>query len=105
MELQSKLVIKHTATMPKEPDQDDPAVVLTYADLDSISRMLRKNLSNKEALLQAISSMVSINVEGVLVPLDPRLLSRLKSRCLDKPNWTRWLVEVVTKQLPDYAGF
>ncbi len=88
-----------------EPQPEDPAVVLTHADLDSIGRMLRKNLKDKESLLQAISGVASINVEGVLVPLDPKLLSRLKTRCLDKPNWTKWLVEVVTKQLHDYAGW
>lgn len=90
----------------QEPDPQDPAVVLTYADLDLISRSLRKTLiTNQDELMAAISSVTSINVEGVPVTLEPKLLMRLKSRCLDKAAWPGWLKDVVTKQLHDYAGW
>ena len=87
-------------------DPEDPAMVLTFKDLDTIGRLIRRNLSSdKDALIHAISTLVSIDVEGVSVPLEPRLLSRLKSRCLKRDDWPKWLSEVTVKQLHDYAGY
>jgi hypothetical protein len=96
-----------TKSKPKrlEPDPLDPAVVLTFADLDLISRSIRKPVATQEELLAAIQSLTAISVEGIPIPLEPRLLMRLKTRCLDKAAWPGWLREVVTRQLHDYAGW
>ena len=94
-----------TRSKPIGPDPLDPAMVLTFADISLIGKMMRKNLSGKEDLLATIASLNMVSVEGVAVTLEPRLLQRLKSRCLDKDRFSGWLAEVVVKQLHDYAGW
>ncbi len=91
----------------KKPQQDplDPACVLTFSDLDIVGRLLKKHITDKESLLQAIAATATVSVEGVAVVLEPRLLQRLKSRCLDKPNWPKWLAETCVRQLHDFAGY
>lgn len=84
---------------------DDPALVLTHGELQQLGRQMRKNVTDKETLLAAIASLNTLSVDGVPVTLEPRLLQRLKSRCLDKGNFPQWLAEVVVKQLHDYAGW
>ncbi len=88
-----------------EPDPEDPAMVLTHADVAHISAACKRNILEKDQLLRAVSEMTTLTVEGVAVTLEPRLLGRLKSRCLDKPNFPTWLTSVVIKQLHDYAGY
>lgn len=89
----------------KPPEPDDPAVVLTFADLTEIGLLLKKNLRDKETLVKAIQAASSVSVEGASITLESRLLQRLKTRCLDKGNFHNWLKEVVVKQLHDYAGY
>jgi hypothetical protein len=90
---------------PKEPVPDDPALVLTHADLIGLSTLMKRHVKDRDSLLRAISSLNAVSVEGVQVTLEPRLLQRLKTRCLDKPNFPNWLAEVVVKQLHDFAGW
>ena len=87
------------------PDPLDPAVVLTLGDLDAIGLSLRRRITDRETLLLAISDAAAVNLEGIPITLEPKLLTRLKSRCLDKENFARWLREVVVRQLHDYAGW
>jgi hypothetical protein len=105
------------APEPPPPPQPPPALkvepipeemkpmVLTFVDVQELGGALRKNLLTKEQLIKAVQDATSISVADVQINLDPRLLTRLKSRCMDKPNWERWLAEVVTRQLHDYAGY
>jgi hypothetical protein len=94
-----------------EPSPQSAAVVLTYADLMDLGSILGSNISiatpylAKTELFNRIRELTTISVEGVPITLEPRLLMRLKSHCLDKPNFDKWLKEVVVKQLHDYAGW
>lgn len=97
-----------TATKPpvklKPPEPDDPAVVLTVAELSQISLLLRRNLHDKEGLLQAIRIASTFKLDGISINLEPRLLQRLKTRCLVK-DFPGFLRDVIIKQLHDYAGY
>lgn len=97
-----------TATKPpvklKPPEPDDPAVVLTVAELSQISALLRRNLHDKEGLLQAIRIASTFKLDGISINLEPRLLQRLKTRCLVK-DFPGFLRDVIIKQLHDYAGY
>jgi hypothetical protein len=99
---------------PKNRPESDllaPAVVLTYADLADLSSIIGRNIGVKDPsaikgeLFNCVGELTTISVEGVPVTLEPRLLQRLKSRCLDKPNFDKWLREVVIKQLHDFCGW
>jgi hypothetical protein len=103
--IKSKPVEKIAERVEVEPDPLDPAVVLTFADLALIGQYLAKRITSQEELLGAIEASTRINVEGISIRLEPRLLMRLKTRCLDKPRWPSWLAETVKKQLHDYAGW
>lgn len=93
------------ATKTKEPDLLDPALVLTHADLLMLSKQMRKNVHDKDSLLAAIANLNRFTVDGMSVTLEPRLLERLKSRCLNKPNFQKWLEETVVMQLHNFAGW
>ena len=86
-------------------DLMDPAMVLTGADLEELGRSLHTRITNREELFAAVASAASVSVEGVPISLELKLLSRLKSRCLDKEHFPRWLSEVIIRQLHDYAGW
>jgi hypothetical protein len=88
-----------------EPDPLDPAMVLTHADVASIARLCRQNILSQADLMKAITNLGTVSVEGVQVTLEPRLLQRLKSRCLIKDGFPGWLRDVVIRQLHDYAGY
>jgi hypothetical protein len=94
-----------TKTKHVEPDQFDPALVLTLGDLNELSGLMGKRISDRESLFRAVKDLSVVSVEGVEIPLEFRLLTRLQSRCLDKDNFPRWLREVVIRQLHDYAGW
>lgn len=90
---------------PPEPDPLDPALVLTFADLQELGAICRTHLTDRESIVKAMTLLSTVSVEGVKVTLEPRLLSRLKSRCLDKPNFPKWLAQTIVTQLHDYAGW
>lgn len=99
------------AKTPLKPNPLSSAVVLTYADVETLSGLMGKNIYSqdpaeiKSQLLHQIGELTTFTVEGVPITLEPRLLTRLKSRCLDKPNFDKWLREIVIRQLHDYAGW
>ncbi len=87
-----------------EPSPEDPAAVLTYGEMAELSRLLCRNLKDKDHLIKAVQAATTINVEGAKIILEPRLLTRLKSRCLtgDFPGFLR---ETIIRQLHDWAGW
>jgi hypothetical protein len=94
-----------TSRKPAVADFDDPAVVLTVGELQALGKLMRRNLADKESLMAAICMLNEVSVEGATIRLEPRLLQRLKTRCLDKPNFPRWLSEVIVRQLHDFVGW
>ena len=94
-----------TPEKPPEPDPLDPALVLTVQDLTELSGITRKLVIDKETLFAAVAALSAVTVEGIEIPLEYRLLTRLKSRCLDKENFPRWLRETIIRQLHDFAGW
>lgn len=88
-----------------EPDPLDPALVLTVEDLNGLSAITKMRITDKASLFFAVTALVAVSVEGIEVPLEYRLLTRLQSRCLDKGNFPRWLREIIIRQLHDYAGW
>lgn len=80
-------------------------MVLTVGEVSRLAKLLRRNVQTKEQLIRAVEALNTVSVEGVKITLEEGLLTRLKTRCLDKNNFPRWLTETVIKQLHDYAGW
>jgi hypothetical protein len=84
---------------------EDPALVLTFADLNQIGSMCGKNIATLEQLIAAVRELNTVTVNGQAIQLEPKLLTRLKSRCIAKDRFPQWLEEIVVKQLHDFAGW
>jgi hypothetical protein len=91
--------------IPREPEPDDPMFNLSYADVEQIGTALKKYIGDREGLLAAVNAVATINVNGICITLEPRLLERMKTRCINKERWPEFLAEIVTRQLHDWAGW
>jgi len=89
----------------QEPQPGERCITLTQSDLHELGRILHKNILSKSQLITAVEDAASMSVEDVIVSLEPRLLTRLRSRCIRKEDWDEWLAAVVIKQLHDFAGY
>lgn len=89
---------------PDELAEDEFAVILSPDDVIDISKSLGKNIQSAEDLKERCAQVTTLRVDGVEVTLEPRLLMRLKSRCIHR-DFKDFLKEVVVKQLHDYAGY
>jgi len=90
---------------PKMILAQDTAITLTVEEAIRLSGILRQNVIDKDSLFHAARLCSTVSVEGVPITLEPRLLQRLRSRCLDKDGFPNWLAEVIVKQLHDYVGW
>lgn len=68
-----------------------------------IEKALGANLTTPEELASRIERAMSINVDGVPVPLTPYLLDRLKSRAI-RVDFQKFIVQTVTRLLQEFAG-
>lgn len=83
----------------------EPVVTLTSDDLLTISKLVRRNVTDYESLMASLVLLNTVMVDGIPVRLEARLLQRLKSRCLDKERFPQWLSELVVRQLHDAVGW
>lgn len=84
-------------------DAETASIALTDADVRAISEMLGINVNNSDSLRKAVGKMSTLDVEGVKITLEPYLLQRLRTRCLDK-DWPNFLARTVRELLAGYAG-
>jgi len=80
-------------------------VSLTHDDLLELSPFLGRTVQTKDELFLACQSLSTVTVDGQEVTLEPKLLSRLKSRCIGKQEFGPWLKKVVIEQLHSYVGW
>jgi hypothetical protein len=85
--------------------EDDDAVVLLAADLVEISPLVGQNIRTREDLIEAVRKLSTVTVEGADVTLEPGLLIRLKSRCLDKARFPEFMRKTVRDCLHSYVGW
>lgn len=69
----------------------------------AIERMLQRNLSTPEELVQHLRNALAVRAGGVEAPLTPRLLSRLQSRAIGV-DFDKFLPDLIVKLLEQYAG-
>lgn len=93
-----------TAEEPGDNDQDDIAISLTQDEVNRLSAICGKNILTSSDLLSQMTFLTCVSVQGAKIPIEPGLLSRLKSRCY-KQEFHVFLKEVITKQLHDYCGW
>lgn len=79
-------------------------MTLSQDDLNRLSALTGKNILTRDDLISQITFLSCITVDGVQIPLEPGLLSRLKSRCY-KEEFPSFLKRTVIKQLHDFCGW
>ena len=75
------------------------------SDLRDIGKILSTNIATKQDLMIACEIAAQISVDGIDIRLEPRLLQRLKSRCIGNRLFSEFLKETVVKGLHDFAGW
>ncbi len=86
-------------------DESSPAVILLSDDLREISPLVGMNVASREELIEAIQKLATVTVEGAQITLEPGLLIRLKTRCLDKARFPEFLAKTVRDGLHSYVGW
>lgn len=85
-------------------EDDDTAITLTQDDVNRLSALVGRNILTRDDLISQVAFLTCVTVDGVQIPLEPGLLSRLKSRCYRTP-FPDFLRQTVVKQLHDFAGW
>lgn len=68
-----------------------------------LERLFGRNFQTPEELVHTMEKYITARIGEVDVPLQPLLLTRLKSRCFGKP-FEQFLAERVVCGLEEYAG-
>lgn len=78
-------------------------IILIDTERREIERLLSRNLSTGAELVQHVKNALSVRAEGQMIPLPPRLLSRLQSRSIGV-DFDKFLPDLIVKLLEQYAG-
>jgi len=89
---------------PTDPAEEPWAIVLLASDIAEITPYLGLNVANREDLIARIKMLSSLRLDNTDVIFEPALLTRLKSRCLDKENFGKWLGARVKEWACSYVG-
>jgi hypothetical protein len=90
---------------PRDPDDaSDIAMFLTQSDINRLSSITGRNLLTREDLISQVTFLSCVSVEGTSIPLEPGLLSRLKSRCY-KQEFPTFLRDVILRELHAFCGW
>jgi hypothetical protein len=81
----------------------DKPICVSDKQRQTLDRLFNCNLNTPDDLLTRVRQMCSVRVAGVDVPLDLRLLTRLKTRCFSV-DFNSWLATLVKQELERYAG-
>jgi hypothetical protein len=98
--VEGEKMLAKPATAPLGPEER----LLSDEDLGAFSAALGLNIQTKHELLWRVKQMTTVNVEGVKITLDPRLLTRLHSRAVRIP-FPDYLRDTVRKALFDVCGY
>lgn len=82
----------------------EPSISLSPADLRELSQTIGVNIRSAEELLRRIKTLSTVSVGGIEIPLEPGLLSRLKSRAV-RQDFPKFLHDEVLRQLHAYVGW
>lgn len=69
----------------------------------SLSRFLSQNVFTSQDLIEAVKRLSALNIEGLEITLEPRLLQRLKTRCV-RGNFDEWLRAEIIHMLNSFVG-
>lgn len=83
----------------------DPAIVLTLGEVHELSSLLGLNIDSAPQLIDRVRQLRQISVEGVNITLEPGLVTRLRSRCLNKGHFAEWLTDEIKRQLHSLVGW
>lgn len=80
-------------------------MTLTDEQVHQLSKLVGLNVTTPEALIDRVRMMSQISVNGVPVTLEPGLITRLRSRCLDKSRFPEYVAGEVKRLLHGAVGW
>lgn len=86
-----------------KPSTDSKSVFISDSERREIERLIAKNITTAQDLISILHRMVTVDIDGLQVSLEPRLLERLKTRCIGMP-FEQFLHTTIRKLLREYAG-
>ena len=81
-----------------------PGVWLSEQELRELSALLRSPVQSKDDLFLACQNLATISVEGAEITLEPGLLKRLKTRCINQA-FPAFVKKTVVDQLHHFVGW
>ncbi len=82
-------------------DADKP-LYFSDAERQELEHLLGRNLSSASEALAAVKRALTVKLDGVEVPLQPALLTRLKTRCFGK-TFPEFLKERIVRGLEEFT--
>lgn len=83
-----------------------PGIELHPSDLAELSKLLGRNIADRDDLLLAARNLSTLSVEGIEgaeITLDSYLLNRLRSRCQEN-DFGAFVRRVIVEQLAAFCG-
>lgn len=78
-------------------------IVITDTERQRIEKLVGKNISTGEELIQVVAHALAVTLDGITVELTPFLLDRLKTRSLGMP-FEKFIPMIVKRLLEEHAG-
>ena len=91
--------------MEVEPPRGPRGFMVEPSDLREIGRIFSTQIQTKQDLMIACEIAAQVSVDGIDIRLEPRLLQRLKSRCIGTQVFSEWLKARIVKLLHDDVGW
>lgn len=78
-------------------------IVLNDMQRQHLDKLLGRNLATADVLVAAVGRALSVQVDGVEVPITPYLLDRLKTRCIGM-DFDKFVAMTIRRLLEEYVG-
>lgn len=86
--------VEHTSLKP---------IYINDSQRQALDKLLKMNLTTAEQLVVRVQQALSVEINHITIPLDPNLLTRLKTRTFGVP-FEKFLSQVITEELERFVG-
>jgi len=79
------------------------SILVLDEDRRRIEKAIGHNVSTSKELADRIERALSVSVDGMMIPLSPYLLDRLKSRAI-RVDWDKFVPMTIKRLLEEFCG-